>query len=290
MQRTILLHLLSVLFIIRSGVLARHESGNEGFLPDNQGSYNDNGLLVLNPTNTLQDENEAALTQYGEYVDNSIWKILYDIANIHKKKRRQALREALEVLSGTSLSISPLQESLGKIRGQQGELVSKLKHQEEWKFWAAAKVQKVGESTEGVRTAEAVSITEEFNNRYVLRLRNCVGQFLWAQIRLNLDLKKSIDGLQIPTRQVIEATDRCPSIKPKKCRKAVRRANDGLQNAPQELHNLLVESNQLEDIQRQSNQCLERTLQEYSEERAEIERQLEDIIKQYRQSETPSGK
>ncbi|XP_037730953.1 uncharacterized protein LOC119561114 [Drosophila subpulchrella] len=297
MQQTLLLHFLSVLFIIQDGVLAkdptasiRYESGNEGILPNDQESFKDDGVLVLNPTNNLQNENEAAITQYREYLDNSIGKILSDLPNTHKKKRRHALREVLEVLTGVSLSVSPLGESLGKITGQQAELVSKLKHQEEWKFWAAAKVQKVGQSTEGLRTAEAVSITEEFNNRYVLRLRNCVGQFLWAQIRFNLDLKKSIDGLQMPTNQVIEATERCPSVKPKKCRKGVRRATVGLQNAPQNLHNLWIESNQLEDIQKQSNQCLDKTLKEYFEERSEIERQLEDIIKEYHASETPTGK
>ncbi|KAH8344463.1 hypothetical protein KR084_012364, partial [Drosophila pseudotakahashii] len=260
-----------------------------GVIPTDPEYLNDNGVLVLNPTNNLQNENEAAITQYREYLDDSAKEILSDLPNSRKKKREQGLLEALAVLSGLSLSISPLGESLGKIKGQQADLVTKLKHQEEWKFWATAKVKKVGESTEGLRTAEAVSITEEFNNRYLLRLRNCVGDFLWAQIRFNLDLKRSLDGLQITTRQLIEATERCPSIQAKKCRKGIRGAIDGLQDAPQDLHSLWIESNQLEDNQRQSNQCLVKALEEYSEERLEVERQLEDIIEDYRES-IPAGK
>ncbi|XP_017001235.2 uncharacterized protein [Drosophila takahashii] len=288
MQRSIWLLYLSVLFTSDGGVLANVPT-SEGILPTDPAYFNDNGVLVLNPTNNLQNENEAAITQYKEYLDNSAKEILIALPNTHKKKREQGLLEALAFLTGLRQSISPLGESLGKIKGQQAELVSKLKHQEEWKFWAAAKVQQVGESTEGVRTAEAVSITEEFNNRYLLRLRNCVGDFLWAQIRFNLDLKRSLDGLQLPTRQVIEATERCPSIKAKKCRKGIRRAIDGVRDAPQDLHSLWIESTQLEDNQRQSNQCLVKTLEEYSEERLEVERQLKDIIEDYRES-MPAGK
>ncbi|XP_017046757.1 uncharacterized protein LOC108091884 isoform X2 [Drosophila ficusphila] len=187
------------------------------------------------------------------------------------------------------LAISPLGEDLERIKSQQIELIRKLKHHDEWKYWAAAEVQKVGDSTNGLRTSEAVSITEDFNNRYALQLRNCVGDFLWEQIRFNLDLSKILKGLQSPTSQLIEAAETCPNTKAKTCRKNVRNAINGLQSAPQDINNLLEGSDQLQETQKQSNQCLDKTLKEYAEERAEVERQLQDIIDEYLESKTPNN-
>ncbi|XP_017076710.2 uncharacterized protein LOC108111681 [Drosophila eugracilis] len=291
MQPTIRLLFLVGLLTCVGGVLARDDSGTtyKGTPPNSPEYLDDNGILVLNPTNSLQNGNEEAINRFTDYIDSSAEKIISDLPNTRKKKRRQALMEALQVLTGVRLGVSPLGESLGSIKEQQAELISKLKHQEEWNFWAAAKVQRVGEFTKGHRTPEAVSITEEFNNRYGLQMRNCVSDFLWAQIRLNLDLSTSLDGLQDSTRLVIVATENCPDLKAKKCRKAIRKANEGLQNAPQDLHNLWIESKSLEDTQKQSNQCLEKTLKEYAEERMEVESQLEEVINEYLESE-PAGK
>ncbi|EDV48858.1 uncharacterized protein LOC6552562 [Drosophila erecta] len=261
--------------------------GDGGALPNDPERLNEKGILVLNPTNELQDKNEGTITQLRNLLDNYVGKLLSDLPNTRKKKRRQALQESLHTLTGLSLSISPLQNTLSNIKNQEEQLVPKLNVQEEWKFWAAAKVSRVQESTRGLRTAEAVSITENLNNRYGLRLRSCVGLFIWNQIRFNLDLESTLNGLQISTGQLIDASEGCSSVKPKTCRRDVRRAIDGIQNAPQNLLNLRNEGNQLEDIQRQSNQCVEKTLREYAEERVEVERQLEDIIADYRESETP---
>ncbi|XP_044314539.1 uncharacterized protein LOC108044336 isoform X2 [Drosophila rhopaloa] len=142
--------------------------------PVNRRQLNGNGILVLNPTNNLQNANEKAIAQYRENLKNAVREILADLPNTRKKKRRQALQEALAALTGLTLAVTPLEESLGKIKKQQAELIWKFKLQHEWKFWAAAKVQKVGESTDGLRTAEAVSITENLNNRYGLQFRDCV--------------------------------------------------------------------------------------------------------------------
>ncbi|XP_044314538.1 uncharacterized protein LOC108044336 isoform X1 [Drosophila rhopaloa] len=254
--------------------------------PVNRRQLNGNGILVLNPTNNLQNANEKAIAQYRENLKNAVREILADLPNTRKKKRRQALQEALAALTGLTLAVTPLEESLGKIKKQQAELIWKFKLQHEWKFWAAAKVQKVGESTDGLRTAEAVSITENLNNRYGLQFRDCVGEFLWDQIRFNLDLKTTLSSLQSSTSELIDATERCPTIKAKKCRKAVRNAVKELQNAPQDLHDLWIKSDTLKDTQKESYFCLEITLDDYADERVEVERHLEDIIEEYRESIT----
>ncbi|XP_039491323.1 uncharacterized protein LOC120451579 [Drosophila santomea] len=262
--------------------------GDGGALPNDPERLNEKGISVLGTTNKLQSRNEGTITQLKNLIDNYVGKLLSDLPNTRKKKRRQALQESLQALTGLSLAISPLLKILANIKNQEEQLVSKLNVQNEWKFWAAAKVSRVQDSTKGLRTAEAVSITENFNNRYGLRLRSCVGQFIWNQIRFNLDLESSLNGLQNPTGQLIDATEGCSSVKAKTCRRDVRRVIDGLQNAPQNLLSLRNKGNQLEDIQRQSNQCVDKTLREYTEERVEVERQLEDIIADYRESETPN--
>ncbi|EDW97608.1 uncharacterized protein LOC6537339 [Drosophila yakuba] len=262
--------------------------GDGGALPNDPERLNEKGISVLGTTNQLQDRNEGTITQLKNLIDNYVGKLLSDLPNTRKKKRRQALQESLQALTGLSLAISPLLKILANIKNQEEQLVSKLNVQNEWKFWAAAKVSRVQDSTKGLRTAEAVSITENFNNRYGLRLRSCVGLFIWNQIRFNLDLESSLNGLQNPTGQLIDATEGCSSVKAKTCRRDVRRVIDGLQNAPQNLLSLRNKGNQLEDIQRQSNQCVDKTLKEYTEERVEVERQLEDIIADYRESETPN--
>ncbi|XP_033166765.1 uncharacterized protein LOC117145284 [Drosophila mauritiana] len=260
--------------------------GDGGALPNDPERLNEKGISVLNPTNDLQNKNEGTITQLRNLLDNYLAKLLSDLPNTRKKKRRQGLQESLQALTGLSLSISPLLKILTNIKNQEEQLVSKLNVQEEWKFWAAAKVSRVQESTKGLRTAEAVSITENLNSRYGLRLRSCVGLFIWNQIRFNLDLESSINGLQSPTGQLIDVTEGCSRVKPRTCRRDVRRAIDGIQNAPQNLLNLRTKGNQLEDIQRQSNQCVDKTVKEYTEERVEVERQLEDIIEDFRESET----
>lgn len=260
--------------------------GDGGALPNDPERLNEKGISVLGPTNDLQNKNEGTITQLRNLLDNYVAKLLSDLPNTRKKKRRQGLQESLQALTGLSLSISPLLKILTNIKAEEEQLVSKLNVQEEWKFWAAAKVSKVQESTKGLRTAEAVSITENFNSRYGLRLRSCVGLFIWNQIRFNLDLESSLNGLQNPTEHLIDVTEGCSSVKSKKCRRNVRRAIDSIQNAPQNFLNLRTKGNQLEDIQRQSNQCVDKTVKEYTEERVEVERQLEDIIEDYRESET----
>ncbi|XP_043654600.1 uncharacterized protein LOC122620965 [Drosophila teissieri] len=262
--------------------------GDGGALPNDPERLNEKGISVLGTTNELQSRNEGRITQLRNLIDNYVGKLLSDLPHTRKKKRRQALQESLQALTGLSLAISPLLKILANIKNQEEQLVSKLNVQDEWKFWAAAKVSRVQDSTAGIRTAEAVSITENFNNRYGLRLRSCVGLFIWNQIRFNLDLESSLNGLQNPTGQLIDATEGCSSVKAKTCRRDVRRAIDGVQNAPQNLLSLRNKGNQLEDIQRQSNQCVDKTLREYTEERVEVERQLEDIIADYRESETPT--
>lgn len=260
--------------------------GDGGALPNDPERLNEKGISVLSPTNDLQNKNEGTITQLRNLLDNYVAKLLSDLPNTRKKKRRQGLQESLQALTGLGLSISPLLKFLTNIKAEEEQLVSKLNVQEEWKFWAAAKVSKVQESTKGLRTAEAVSITENFNSRYGLRLRSCVGLFIWNQIRFNLDLESSLNGLQNPTEHLIDVTEGCSSVKSKKCRRNVRRAIDGIQNAPQNLLNLRTKGNQLEDIQRQSNQCVDKTVKEYTEERVEVERQLDDIIEDYLESET----
>ncbi|XP_052835903.1 uncharacterized protein LOC128252311 [Drosophila gunungcola] len=246
----------------------------------------DNGVLYLSPTNNLQNANDEAIYQYRLNLQSALKEILSDLPDTRKKKIRQALQEALAGLTGLNLAITPLAVNIGNIKKQQTELNWQLKHQEEWKFWAAAKVQKVWESTDVLIVAEVVSITENLYNRYGLQLRNCVGDFLWVQIRFNQHLKEILSKLLSPTSELVHATEMCPSIKPKKCRKAVRNALNVLQDAPQNLHDLWTQSDKIKDSQKQCNLCLEKTLDDYAEERIELEKQLERIIDEYRESMT----
>ncbi|KAH8375897.1 hypothetical protein KR200_006407, partial [Drosophila serrata] len=244
----------------------------------------DSGYLIIQPTSDLQNQNAKTITEFREKLDNAVRGILSDLPDTSKKKRRQALQEALNTLTGLSLALPKLEASLSDIGQQQKVIVRLFRHQEEWRFWAADQVRKVMESTEGLRTAEAVTVTEEVNNRYSTRLRGCAGDFIWLQIRFNLDLAKTLDSLHSPTDQLIEASGRCSRIRAKQCHKAVRDAAGGLQLAPQDLNDRWSASDQLKESQSTAVRCMEQALEEYTEERLLTETSLQDVIQDYRES------
>ncbi|XP_017023729.1 uncharacterized protein [Drosophila kikkawai] len=264
------------------------ESGNQGTAeiepqPESE-SLSESGYLIIQPTSDLQNENAKAITTLREKLENSVRGILSDLPNTSKKRRRQALQEALDTLTGLSLALPKLETSLSAIGKQQKVIVRLFRHQEEWRFWAADQVRKVMESTEGLHTAEAVTVTEEVNKRYGSRLRSCAGEFIWLQIRFNLDLAKTLDSLQSPANQLIEASEGCSKLRAKKCRNAIRDALRGLMLAPQDLDERWSASCQLEKSQSTAVRCMEQALEEYTEERLLTETSLQGVIQDYRES------
>ncbi|KAH8284022.1 hypothetical protein KR054_007645 [Drosophila jambulina] len=266
----------------------RYETGNQGTAeiepqPDSE-PLSDSGYLVIQPTSDLQNENAKAISELREKLDNAVRSILSDLPNTSKKKRRQSLQEALDSLAGVSLALPKLETSLVAIEKQQKVIVRLFRHQEEWRYWAADQVRKVMESTDGLRTAEAVTVTEEVNNRYGSRLRSCSGEFIWLQIRFNLDLAKTLDSLLSPTDQLVKASEECSRLRAKRCRKAVRDALEGLRLAPQELQDRWSASDQLQESQSTTVRCMEQALEEYTEERLLTEISLQEVIQDYRES------
>ncbi|KAH8258205.1 hypothetical protein KR038_007677, partial [Drosophila bunnanda] len=258
--------------------------GNQGTAEIEPELESDSGYLIIQPTSDLQNQNAKGITELRQKLDNAVRAILSDLPNTSKKKRRQALQEALGTLTGLSLALPKLEASLSAIGKQQKVIVRLFRHQEEWRFWAADQVRKVMESTEGFHTAEAVTATEEVNNRYVNRLRGCASEFIWLQIRFNLDLAKTLDSLHSPTDRLIETSEECSRIRAKRCQRAVRDACGGLQLAPQELQDRFSAFDQLKESQSTAVRCMEQALEEYTEERLLTETSLQEVIQEYRES------
>lgn len=253
-----------------------YETGNPGTA---EIEISDKGYLGLQLGSDRQNENAKASTELREKLDKALRWIVSDLPHTSKRKKRRAiLRNALESLTRVSQALPQLEAKLGAIGEHDKEIVRLFGHQEEWRFWAADQVRKVMGATEGRRTAEAVTVTTELNNRYGARLGSCAGEYIWLQIRFNLDLAKTLDSLRSPTDQMIEASQRCSGLRPKWCRNLVRGALDGLQRAPQDLYERSSAVDQLQESQSRSVRCMEQALEEYREERVQTETRLQDLM------------
>lgn len=237
---------------------------------------NDSGFLVLQQINDLQNENDKAVAQLKDELNNAVKKLLSDLPNTDKKKRRQALQEALAALTGLIIGW-PLNGSLSDNITLQAEVGWLLKQQKGWKM---DQVGQVSDGTYGQGTPKAMDVTKEFNERFGLQLGHCVSDLTWLQILFNLDLAGALQGLQNPTQEVIEATDRCPVVEPNECLSAVKDALEELQPASQNLQNLRSAYDQLQDSQDESSWCLEMALQEFVEERRAVEIELQEVIRE----------
>ncbi|KAH8232324.1 hypothetical protein KR032_004188, partial [Drosophila birchii] len=242
----------------------------------------DNGYLIIQPD--LQNENAKAITELRKKLESAVRRILTNLPNTSKQMRRQALQESADTLTALSLTLPELEASLSAIGKQQKVIIRLFRLQEEWRYWAADQVRKVMESTEGLRTAEAATVSEEVNNAFGTQLRGCAADFIWLQIRFNLDLAKTLDSLYSPIDQLIEASEGCSRLRAKQCRMTVDDVLEGLKLASQNLNDRWFASGQLEESQSKAIYCMEQTLEEYTVERLLTEAMLQGVIQDYRES------
>ncbi|KAH8383531.1 hypothetical protein KR009_009202 [Drosophila setifemur] len=196
--------------------------------------------LALIPATKLQNENAQSFMNFKTNLENGLKDLVYALPNTNEKNRIQALQEALAALTDMNLVLPRLQESLDRIRAHQANLTRQLKVQEEWKFWTAAQVNKVLESSWDERNVEIVSIIKDMNN-------HCVSDFLRAQIRFNLQWETTLGKIKNHSEDLISATRSCPKQKEEECLNKVQEGVHNLKNSPEDLLGLCTEADQVLD-------------------------------------------
>ncbi|XP_034668553.1 uncharacterized protein LOC117901767 isoform X6 [Drosophila subobscura] len=280
--------------ILGSGQSALPLDGDsQGNLQTTKGQLSQD-LLALGAqiTQALHNAATELLANFSSIVQSALQNLRSAIGSVNNRIKRNALQGALNFLEAINATTVELEQSLDEISEQADEHSQKFAAEikEQWNDWAAAQLERVDAETLGGGSTEAEEIIDELQNRYTAYLHSCLEEFQVRQAQYEQKAHGAISAVQSATNGLIGKINTClnrffGSIT---CHRDINQALAPLQNAPNTLASLKLESLQILGVGLKASSCVAQTLADYALEKPDIERQLEEIIKSHQREESSS--
>ncbi|XP_034134588.1 uncharacterized protein LOC117587762 isoform X3 [Drosophila guanche] len=247
-------------------------------------------LLALGAqiTQALHNAATELLANFSSIVQSTLQNLRSAIGSVSNRIKRNALQGALNFLEAINGTTVELEQSLAEISEQTDEQSRKFAAdiKEQWNDWAAAQLERVDADTLGGGSTEAEEIIDELQNRYTAYLHSCLDEFQVRKAQYEQNVHGAISAVQSATNGLIGEINTClkrffGSIT---CRRDINQALAPLENAPNTLVSLKLESLQILGKGLKASSCVGQTLADFALEKPNIERQLEEIIKRHQES------
>ncbi|XP_034134587.1 uncharacterized protein LOC117587762 isoform X2 [Drosophila guanche] len=251
-------------------------------------------LLALGAqiTQALHNAATELLANFSSIVQSTLQNLRSAIGSVSNRIKRNALQGALNFLEAINGTTVELEQSLAEISEQTDEQSRKFAAdiKEQWNDWAAAQLERVDADTLGGGSTEAEEIIDELQNRYTAYLHSCLDEFQVRKAQYEQNVHGAISAVQSATNGLIGEINTClkrffGSIT---CRRDINQALAPLENAPNTLVSLKLESLQILGKGLKASSCVGQTLADFALEKPNIERQLEEIIKRHQKEESSS--
>ncbi|KAH8352734.1 hypothetical protein KR084_006031, partial [Drosophila pseudotakahashii] len=225
------------------------------------------------------------LAEFAYALQSAIERLHGQIDRVRNVLQRNALKDALAKLQEINAASNDLELAINnlndRLEEKKREYLAEI--QVRWTNWADAQLERVDRATNGSGNEQAQEILDELLNRYTGYLHSCLEELQVRQATYEQNVQQTIEKYHNATIKLTAQIELCVRnpLNFLSCRNGIQKALQALDPAPKELLSLNLEGIRLLAIGLNASGCVGQTLAQHQLEKPSVERELDDIIKEY---------